>query len=250
MEKEQPIQLKDSGITEFKELNQAICKLTEKIKTDYQTLKEFTENASHEMQSPLSVLHTKLEETIQHPELSEDQLKQINKALVAARQLSRLNHSLLLLAKIENRQFSQAAEIDMAEALTNTLKLFEDLTATKNITIEKSLENRVLVTTDPLLVNTLLSNLIGNAIKHNVSNGKIRIELNNNMLKIGNTGPTLNSPPDKMFERFVKGVPSSRSLGLGLAIAKKICEIKGWKISYNLYNEWHEIRILFGYFKE
>ena len=90
--------------------------------------------------------------------------------------LQQLNQSLLLLAKIENRQFHDEQKIDLKKLIESKLEQFEDMIAFKKISIEKKLENTEL-RMNTQLADILFSNVIGNAIRHNISEGKIIIEL-------------------------------------------------------------------------
>lgn len=238
------IELKSSNITEFKELNESIKKLTDKVQSDYHSLKEFTENASHEIQTPLAIIQSKLELLIQIPEMSEEQAEYIRTILSATHRLSKLNQTLILLAKINNLQFPECELINLSDIIEKQLVSCYDFIATESITVEKNLEE-ITITANKILVETLISNIINNAIKHNLENGEIRIDLKENKLIVSNTGRPLTIAPEKLFERFYKADMASDTLGLGLPIVKKICETNHWKVTYNNNNQWHILRIEF-----
>ncbi len=237
--------LKTSDITEFQEMDRAIENLTERIRADYNTLKEFSENASHEMQTPLAVIRTRLEELLQDPNLSEEQANSIRSVLSASSKLSRSNQTLLLLAKLDNQQFSKTSSVDLFEMLNKELEQFSDILQEKGIELKKELKSVIIRKTDPSLVEMLLSNLFRNAIKHNLPGGWIEVYLNKGLLKISNSGPPISHEPQRMFERFRKGDPSSPSSGLGLSVVKKICDIHGWKVDYTVAEGRHRISITF-----
>jgi signal transduction histidine kinase len=238
------IELKSSNITEFKELNESIKKLTDKVRSDYHNLKEFTENASHEIQTPLAIIQSKLELLIQIPEMSEEQAQYIHTILSATHRLSKLNQTLILLAKINNLQFPECELINLSDIIEKQLVSCHDFIAAESITVEKNLEE-ITITANKILVETLISNIINNAIKHNLENGEIRIDLKENKLIVSNTGQPLTIAPEKLFERFYKADMASDTLGLGLPIVKKICETNHWKVTYNNNNQWHILRIEF-----
>src|SRR5258705_13830404 len=96
------IKTKKSAIHEFNELNQSISMMTEKVVKDYLSLKHFTDHASHEMQTPLAVVNSKLDILIQDPALSEKNLQDLQVIYDAVDKMSKLSQSLLLLARIEN----------------------------------------------------------------------------------------------------------------------------------------------------
>ena len=237
--------LKSTDITEFKELNRVILTLTEKIYSDYNSLKEFTENASHEIQTPLAIIQSKLEESLQASNLTKEQAEKINDAYISAQRLSKLNQTLLLLTKIENHQFNEGENTLLKTIIEKKLEQYEDVAQAKSIHIEKNINSTSSIKVSPILIDTLISNLIGNAIKHNVANGKINIELLDNSLTISNTGSQLTINPKRLFDRFSKANPSSKSLGLGLSIIKKICELYKWQINYSVNNNWHQITVRF-----
>jgi signal transduction histidine kinase len=229
---------------EFKQLNNALNRMTKKIQTDYQNLKEFTENASHEIQTPLAIIHSKLELMIQAEDISAEQMKQVQEIYESTNRLSKLNQSLLLLAKIENRQFSEIQVVNFKELIENKLIQFEEMIAFKNIKIETSLID-FQTKMNSHLADILLSNIMGNAIRHNVHHGKIKIELNTNSLSVSNSGNPLSISPEKLFERFQKASPSDDSVGLGLSIVKQICDAYNFKINYNYSEKTHTITISF-----
>ncbi len=87
------------------------------------------------------------------------------------------------------------------------------------------------------LAETLVNNLLSNAIKHNNQGGIIRINISGNEFEICNTGKEEPLPQKEIFNRFVK--KDSQGLGLGLAIAKRICDTHKLEISYVFSEEMH-----------
>jgi signal transduction histidine kinase len=245
LREDQPLALADSDITEFQELKAAIGKLTDKVRSDYQNLKAFSENASHEMQTPLTIIRMKLDEALQDPDLSEEQAQQIQSAYSAADRLSRLNQSLLLLTRIENRQFEETDTFHPSASIRHQLEIMEDFMGVKGIELSVALSDTLLLRANPMLWEVLLSNLLGNAIRHCEEGGQIEIHLSEESLRMSNPGKPLSRSPESLFERFQKGDPASASPGLGLAIVKQICETYGWKITYEVLGSLHTIEIRF-----
>jgi signal transduction histidine kinase len=130
------IVLEKTGIEEFQELNLSVNEMTEKVKADYESLKNFTENASHEIQTPLAIIKNKIELLIQEEKLDESQMILLQSMNEAASRLSRMNQSLLLLAKIENRQFKMTENINFNSVLLRLVNNFEELAATKSIVVD------------------------------------------------------------------------------------------------------------------
>lgn len=238
------IQLVPSEIDEFKELNDSIINLTNKVQTDFNSLKEFTENASHEMQTPLAIMQSKIELLLQTTKFTKNQAVQLQSIYLAGKRLSKLNKTLLLLAKVENQQYNINEKIDLKTVIENKLEIYDDFILNKNITVTKSITN-IILTSNQVLVDTLITNLLSNAIKHNITNGKINIITKDNSLIFSNTGNFLNHNPEDLFNRFKKESISKDSIGLGLAIVKKICDANNWKVSYTYKNKSHKISIIF-----
>jgi len=130
-----PLHLQPEEITEFNELNDVLQKMSEKIYQDYQALKEFTENASHEMQTPLALINARVEQIIQSETLTESQSYWVDEIYRASRRMSKLNQGLLLLAKIENRQFADMDVVDLHALITEKLYDMDEVLQHKQIRV-------------------------------------------------------------------------------------------------------------------
>jgi signal transduction histidine kinase len=234
-----------SNIKEFSRLNEALDKMTNKIYNDFIHQKEFTENAAHEMQTPLAVMKAKLDLLIQSTNLKEEEMDQLQSIGSSVSKLASLNKALLLLAKIENNQFKDIAEISLQKTIEKVLVNYEDLIESKNISVKKDFVNDRIVKINPVLCDVLISNLIQNAIRHNSIKGTIEINLENNSLSISNSGNPLNIKPEELFVRFKKNDASKESLGLGLSIVKSITDLYHVKLSYNFSKDLHSFVLTF-----
>lgn len=229
------LNLLKSDIEEFDRLNKVINNLTEKLKTDYLSLKEFTENASHEIQTPLSIVLLNLEEVLQH-ELNEDVFKKVVASINAIKRLSTLNQSLILLTKIENRQFVADKTLTINDIVKQKVQEFASLFETKKLKVELHIEQDFTLKMNEQLAELLINNLLSNALNHNITGGNIQIFINDKEFKICNTGALNSLTNETIFNRFAKG--NSKSYGLGLAIVKNICKTHNLEIHY-LKNERH-----------
>lgn len=240
-----PLLFESTEISEFSQLQEQLFVLTNKVRRDYQSLKSFTENASHELQTPLSVIGSNLEMLIQDENLTENQLQRISKLIDELGKVSKLNQTLLLLTKIENRQFAAVEKTNLSEVLENKLSLLNVWINHKSIDVEKSISPNVSININPYLLEILLNNLLGNAIKYNLTDGKLVVQLIDNKLVIINSGLMPNYETTEMFGRFRKGQSTTDSLGLGLAIVKQICETYGFEVSYSYNNGLHSLVLQF-----
>lgn len=239
----EPFILSNTATKEFKRLNAFIDQMSQKVMADYQSLKEFTENASHEIQTPISIAKGKLE-ILQDGNLDEEQKKLVSDASKSLNNLSKLGNTLTLLAKIDNQEFEQKESVDVSNTLEDFIEEYEELIYLKGINLSKKIDEDIQWNIHPVLLEILITNLLNNAIKHNLTeNGFIKIYLENNQLIIENSGKPLSYKPELLFARFKKGNQSSSSLGLGLAIIQKICKVSGLKINYINKEQLHQITI-------
>lgn len=243
-DKKIPLSPPTTKIDEFNVLHQAVHEMTSKALSDYQSLKRFTENASHEIQNPLAIIKSKIELLIQDENLNENERLAIQDIQIATSRLSRLNQSLLLLARIENRQYADVTKLNLKTILENQIDILNPMLFSKNLSVTNDLEE-VYQTMDPTLAEVLINNLLGNAIKHNLQDGKIKVHLNKEKLQICNSGAILTIPSDTLFQRFHKGTESAPSLGLGLAIVKEICTCYGFEARYDYKDKEHCLSIIF-----
>lgn len=223
------LNLQKSNIEEFDRLNHILESLTDKLKLDYQSLKEFTENASHEIQTPLATVMLNLEEVLQQ-KLDTHTFKLVVAAINAVKKLSTLNQGLILLTKIENKQFAANKTLNITELIKIKLEEFAPLFETKKLNININAAAPFNLKINEQLADLLINNLLSNAIKHNHLEGHITIDVNEHTLKIYNSGEENNLTDHTIFERFTKG--NSKSFGLGLSIVKKICDTHQLEIHY------------------
>jgi signal transduction histidine kinase len=245
VEENQPITLEKSGIDEFEELNDSLTRLTDKIISDFNNLKEFTENASHEMQTPLAIMQSKSEMLLQSENLDPEHIQHIRAIYTSVQRLSKLNKTLLLLSKIENNQFTEKESIDVNKSIEKQLEIFEDFIENKELELVMNTAMDVTIEANPLLFDMVISNLISNAIKHNVKGGSITVSTTKLFVSVSNSGAPTSLDSSSLFERFKKESSSSNSFGLGLAIVKKVCDNYNWKITHSFAEDQHNISIYF-----
>src|ERR1035438_6566583 len=223
------VQLPPTKISEFTELNEAVELMTQKAKKDYQEIKSFTENASHEIQTPLAIISSKIELLSQSDNLKEEQIHTIQSIAETTNRLAKLNQSLILLTKIDNRQFSESTPIDLSKVLKKLLDNYEELFLSKSIHITEHIDPGVTQTMNEALAEILIINLLTNSFRHNVENGSVTVPLRQQYLAVSNTGNAIKTHPELLFERFTKETVASESMGLGLSIVKKICDMYHFK---------------------
>lgn len=231
------IEFSKTDVSEFDELNQSLTKLIEHNVSVYKTQKEFTENASHELQTPLAILKNKLDILLQNQDLTEKQYQiaeEMNRALSRS---SRINKNLLLLAKIDNKQFDSET-FHLNEVLNQSLEILQEHFEQKNISVKTEISDNVKVNGNIGLTEVLINNLILNAIRHTSINGSILIRLSQSEFEVSNSGTgKLNG--DLLFKRFSRFSKDNNGSGLGLAIVQEICKSQNWTINYRFENNNH-----------
>ena len=217
---------------EFTELNQALTQLTERLAADYQQLKEFTENAAHETQTPLAIMQAQLEQLMQDDTLRPTSAALVGELYGGTRRLSRLHQALTLLSKIENQQFSQVETVRLDLLVEAKAWQLEDRAASRGLTLRMAVTGRPALAMHPGLAESLVANLLQNAVKHGAPGGTIEVTLTLAELRVANPGPIVAGDPGRFLERFRKHDAASDSPGLGLAIVQQICQYYGFTLRY------------------
>ncbi|MGB8193451.1 MAG: HAMP domain-containing sensor histidine kinase [Chitinophagaceae bacterium] len=236
LERPSDIETKSTTIDEFKLLNDTIQKLIGSNVAAYNSQKHFIENASHELQTPLAISINKLEALAESNSLSHQDLQLLSSALDNLQRLTRLNKSLLLLSKIENKQFVVKENINLNELVTKIVADFSDQLTFSQLTLDVDEQGIAIVQMNAELAAVMITNIIKNAIVHNHAGGSIKIVLQNHAIAIANTGKAGAMNERNLFTRFNTEERSNNSTGLGLAIVKAIIDLHSFKISYTYAN--------------
>ncbi len=238
------VQFDDSPFPLFNELNEYLIELIDRIRSNFQANKQFTQNASHELQTPLAIIKGNAELLLQSPNIKEKEMEAIGVVLQNVNRLAKLNGALILLSKIEHSRFADNAKISFIQTIETTLKNFKDIIRIQEITIEKNYEADFVQEMSETLAETLFNNLFQNAIRYNiVENGVIFITTNTKQCIISNPGKSPKSEPINLFKRFKRESDIEESLGLGLSIVQSICEQSGLDINYTYKNNLHSLTI-------
>ncbi len=245
VDKKKSIELPATSVQEFSDLNKAISELTEKNSSLYQSQKDFTENASHEMQTPLAVLQAKVDLLMQTAPLTEEQSELISGITEVNRRMSYLNKNMLLLTKIENNQFADLQDFSLQDFTSSLIEQYQFQAAQKNIVINKEFSGEMLVTANRFLFEIMVGNLLNNAIRHTVREGIVEAIIRDRSLTISNTAEKSALDQTRLFTRFEKQSTATPGLGLGLQIAYKIARYNGYELSYQYAAGKHYFKILF-----
>jgi signal transduction histidine kinase len=252
LKQKEAMRLPGTKTSEFRELNEFLTRMTERAREDYQSLKEFTENASHELQTPTAIIRGKLD-LLMESDIRDEQAILIAEMQNALERLSRIHSSLTLLTKLENKEYQAKEPVCISNLARETLASFDELIQMKSLVLEAHIEKAVYIPLHLSLADLLLTNLISNAIRHNAppspaeqgAAGFIRVELSKEGLVIVNTGREPSIPTQELFERFKKGNSGSDSIGIGLAIVRQICDLSHFDILYQYSGGLHKLAVSF-----
>ena len=236
--------LDTAEIEEVKKLNQVFEKMSAQIRQDFISQKEYTENVSHELQTPLAIISSKADELMQADNLSKEQMEQLALLMETTNRLSKINQALIFLTKIDNRFYTEVSTSAINDLIKEKLSLFDDAIKEKNLRLELDLLEITHVYMNPYLAETLIINLIKNGIVHNENGGLLRISLNNKTLSVANSGSVLSFDEKDIFKRFTRSNENKKSLGIGLSIVQRICDLYAFNIAYSYADE-HQFKINF-----
>lgn len=232
----------NSSTKEFDTLQQLYNSMHKRIENDYFQLKEFTENMSHELQTPLSIIQNKTEQLLSDVKLTQNQAGRLKTIYDETKQLSRMGSALNLITKIENNEFSNIQEVRTSPVILEQIKKTEEFAAMRSLTLQTDLNENHVFSIDPGLFEIMLRNLLKNALHYSAPDTTLKISTGKQSLTIQNYGEHTGFSGDEIFNRFKKG-KNSKSMGLGLAIVKKICLVSHLQINYQYAQGWHTFTI-------
>lgn len=235
-----PQEFQSYSIKEFEELDVEINEMISRNELVFSQQKQFIENASHELQTPLAIVINKIDLAIQNDELDRKNMNFFNDVKNDLRRMAGLNKSLLMLSKIENNQFNTLANVNFTILIKELVESYGDFIEYKKIEVnvlEKEVFEAVF---NPDLANILISNLLKNSVKYNREDGKLNIITYRDRVIFQNTGSKIPLDSLQIFNRFYKQGSDQSSTGLGLSIIKTIIkQYPGWDIVYEFIDEMH-----------
>jgi signal transduction histidine kinase len=220
---------------EFAELADTLDDLFGRLEAAFESQRHFVVNASHEMRTPLTAERTLLQVALADPDATAETLRcTCQEVLALGRQQERLIEALLTLASSE-QGIEQREPFDLADIAGHVVLARAQQARRRGILVDTTLEPAP-GTGDPNLVESLVANLVDNALRHNVAGGRIRVATATTAgrasVSVANTGPMI--PPDeldRLFQPFQRlgnqRVRHADGHGLGLAIVRAIAGAHG-----------------------
>lgn len=214
-------------------------RMVNRTEDDYRKLKEYTENMAHEIQTPLTIIRNKTERLISDEQVMKSHKDSVKAIYDETNHLSKLGTTLNLLTKIENGEYANTINLKTKDIILKHIDSISELLDLKSLKIDVNLNNEHSLLIDPFLFDIVLKNLLRNAVRYASNKGPIKVETNDDCLIISNHGEKLDVDNHKIFERFYTSDQSNNSLGLGLSLVKRICDLNRLHIEYDYQHNTH-----------
>jgi signal transduction histidine kinase len=229
----------DGPDDELKELGDTFDDLLDRLQAAFDAQRHFVANASHELRTPLTLTRALLQMTLTDPHATLESFRSTCQDVVeVGEDQERLIDALLVLARSE-RGLDHREPLDLSVVA-------DDVLLTHQSDIERRhLELCATITSAPIdgdrrLAQRLIVNLVDNAVRHNITNGRMDVatgtRAGRSYVSVANTGPVV--PPDevdRLFEPFQRlrtdSTPNADGVGLGLAIVRAIADAHGASIA-------------------
>ena len=216
---------------EIRDLADTYDHMLDSLESSLATYRRFAANASHELRTPLATAQTMIDVTLADPDASADQLRSLTERLRETNQANvETVDALLDLAEAQSGDIYRE-EVDLGEVVATVLAQLAPEAAEREVTLPAAPGDVVVAEGDPVLLRQAVSNLLRNAVRHNVPGGGIDLELaradGRARLRLSNGGPLV--PAERLAslrEPFVRGAGRGRTRGaghgLGLAIVSAV----------------------------
>jgi len=228
-----------TGVKEFNQLSSSLTNLLERDTRSYKIQKEFTENASHELQTPIAIIRADLDMLLQE-NLSEKESEIVDNMYSETKRLEHLNKSLLLLAKMENKQYEDKEVFFLSDVIQYLMPNYAKLYSIGISFIQKA---DVKLDVNRMLVEVLVNNLVVNALRNVEEGTNVKILLDDRRLAVSNHSLSGKLDTDMLFSRFHNPTRNQRGNGLGLAIVRQVCDYYKWSISYDFKDSVHTFTV-------
>ena len=156
--------------------------------------------------------------------------------------LAKINQSLIFLTKIDNRFYTDEESLQLSSIIKEKINFFTDIIEQQSISISVNIPDNISLKMNKYLADTLFLNLIKNAIIHNLKGGLLEVNFIDNILILKNSGQNTSHSSVDIFKRFYRDQENKKSLGIGLSIVKRICDLYNFKINYS-FEDCHIFKI-------
>lgn len=231
--------IEENKVKELNQLSISYNKMLERLSESFETQRQFTANAAHELRTPLAVMQVQLDlyNATEHPDNDECSQKTLKMVTEQNERLSKMVKTLLDMSELQT--VARDEEIALDALVEEVLADLEPLAQKKDITLTGNCEALTMTGSD-ILIYRLVYNLVENAIKYNHSDGKVTVTVakkdQNIIFSVADTGNGIpEALKNRIFEPFFR-IDKSRSralggVGLGLALVYEIVRVHNGNIT-------------------
>jgi two-component system sensor histidine kinase ArlS len=241
------IRLNLKGKDPISNMAKAFDRMLDQIEHSFKSQKQLIQNTSHEINTPLTIIKTKIDVLKQKKSINADDYREtINLIDSEVMRLSKITEELLVLSDLEDNGYkSEPVKINFKLILEKMVKLFENQIYSKDLILKTSFKGESDIFGNPVQIGQLLFNLFDNAIKYSIPEGRLVVSFSNDaenkelLFEITNATDLIKKEDiPNIFERFYKtaGGIDRKGFGLGLSIVKKIVEKNNGRIDIS-YDE-------------
>lgn len=225
---------------EYRRLVDVLNTMLDRIDAAFEAQRRFTGDASHELRSPLTALRGEIELALRKERSLEEYRRVLESSLEEAERLGDLADELLTLARSDAGVMEpRRRSVPLVEPVERAVDRLESRAASKRIDIRTSVEDEVVGSWDPELLERMAYNLVDNAVKYTTPGGHVRIEIRTEgelvILEVADTGPGIRQADrGRIFQRFYRADlarADSAGTGLGLSIVRAIVQAHGGDVT-------------------
>ena len=215
-------------------LLQALNRLFTRIEKSFVREREFTDNAAHELRTPLAAMKTQTQVLLKKAQAMPDCREGLDNLHASIDRASKMVDQLLAFSRLQANQI-EFETVDLSSLAQDILKDISPLAVKKRIEMRADIAPVITIKGNRNALEIMLRNLIDNAIKFTPADGRIDVSVfeegHKAVLKIFDTGPGIkDTEKDKVFERFYRVQKNKKGSGLGLSMAKWVCDVHSAEI--------------------
>ncbi len=222
---------------EVAELVAGFDAMLDRLQAAFDAQRRFVANASHELRTPLAVLRTEVDVTLADPAADVGELRRMGAVVRdATRRADELVEGLLLLARTEGgAELAPRRTVDLAELAGSAVAGVRPEATRRALRVE-TLTAPAPVSGDPVLLERVATNLLENAVRHNVDGGWVQVYTGTGTLRVSSSGPEIAAEGvEELFEPFRRGAVertgTARGAGLGLSIVRAVVAAHGGAVT-------------------
>ncbi|MFK5913103.1 MAG: HAMP domain-containing sensor histidine kinase [Woeseiaceae bacterium] len=217
---------------EVRQLAESFDDFMHKLHLFVERERSFTADASHELRTPLAIIQGAVEVMIAKGNMTEDDIKRVERIERAARDMNQNLTALLVLAREPSTDIIIESETELSKIVEGAIASFQEVSSSKNFLLNVSLNDSAKINAPSNIVSVLISNIIRNAFLY-TEKGTVKILLEHNKFVVSDSGVgILDDDLPHIFEQGYRGENAlGQGSGLGLSLAKRICDYYKWELS-------------------